>query len=360
MTALKRTPLYDAHQRLGARMIEFGGFELPVQYTSIREEHCAVREAAGLFDASHMGRIEFEGAAAIAAADGLFSRNLAGLEPGRVQYGLLCNETGGVVDDITCYRVSEESVFWCVNASNIEKDHRWILDHVASATGVHNASDETGLLALQGPASAAILSRVGAPDAAALRRFRFARMQVADCPAFVSRTGYTGADGFEIYLNSDNLPQVFEALLGEGEPLGLLPAGLGARDTLRLEAALPLYGHELDDETSPLAAGLERFVDLEVGGFIGADAIARDRDAGLDRRLVGFVLEERGVARAGCVVARAGETIGRVTSGGPSPTLGKSIGLAYVPVGVTEPGSGFQVVVRDRALQARVVETPFV
>jgi aminomethyltransferase len=360
MTSLKRTPLYEAHRRLGARMIEFGGFELPVQYTSIREEHCAVRDAAGLFDASHMGRIEFEGPDAIAAADGLFSRNLAGLEPGRVQYGLLCNENGGVVDDITCYRVSEGSAFWCVNASNIEKDHRWILDHVASAAGVRNASEETGLLALQGPASEAILSKVGASGAAALRRFRFAQMKVADCPAFVSRTGYTGADGFEIYLSGDNLPQVFDALLGEGEPLGLRPAGLGARDTLRLEAALPLYGHELDDDTSPLAAGLERFVDLEAGGFVGADAIARDRDAGVDQQLVGFALEDRGVARAGCAVALAGETIGRVTSGGPSPTLGKSIGLAYVSAGVTEPGSGFQVIVRDRALQARVVETPFV
>jgi len=360
MTSLKRTPLYDAHRRLGARMIEFGGLELPVQYTSIREEHFAVREAAGLFDASHMGQIEFEGADALAAADRLFSRNLAALAPGRVQYGLLCNENGGVVDDITCYRVSEDFAFWCVNASNIEKDHRWILDHVASAAGVRDASDETGLLALQGPASAAILARVGAPDAAALRRFRFARMQLADCPASVSRTGYTGADGFEIYLSSDNLPQVFEALLGEGEPLGLRPAGLGARDTLRLEAALPLYGHELDDDTSPLAAGLERFVDLEAGGFIGAEAITRARAAGLDRLLVGFELTERGVARAGCAVVLAGENIGRVTSGGPSPTLGKSIGLAYVPAGVAEPGSGFQVVVRDRALQARVVETPFV
>jgi aminomethyltransferase len=225
---------------------------------------------------------------------------------------------------------------------------------------VRNASDETGLLALQGPASAAILSGVSSPNAAALGGFRFERMEIAGCAATVSRTGYTGADGFEIYLSSDNLPQVFDALLGEGGPLGLRPAGLGARDTLRLEAALPLYGHELDDDTSPLAAGLERFVDLEAGGFIGADAIARDRDAGLDHQLVGFALEERGVARAGCAVALAGEAIGRVTSGGPSPTLGKSIGLAYVPAGVTEPGSRFQVVVRERALQARVVDTPFV
>ncbi len=341
-------------------MIEFGGYELPVQYTSIRAEHGAVREAAGLFDVSHMGQIEFEGPDAIAAADGLFSRSLAGQETGRVQYGLLCNENGGVVDDITCYRVSEQLAFWCVNASNIEKDWGWILDHVESSVDVRNTSDETGLLALQGPASAAILARVDSPDAAALRRFRFERMEVAGCPAFVSRTGYTGADGFEIYLGSGDLPQVFEALLAEGAPLGLQPAGLGARDTLRLEAALPLYGHELDDSTSPLAAGLERFLDLETGGFVGADAIRRDRDAGLESRLVGFALQDRGVARAGCAVALAGKTIGRVTSGGPSPTLGKSIGLAYVPTEIAEPGSQFQVVVREKALEARVVETPFV
>ncbi len=357
---MKRTPLFDIHLRLGARMVEFGGYELPVQYTSILEEHHAVRETAGLFDVSHMGQIEFEGPDAIRAADGLFSRNLAGLEPGRVQYGLLCNENGGVVDDITCYRVAEQSAFWCVNASNIAKDWRWVLDHLESSSGVRNTSDETGLLALQGPASTAILTKVGSADAGALRGFRFARMEVAGCPALVSRTGYTGAGGFEIYLSNGDLPKVFETLLAEGAPLGLQPAGLGARDTLRLEAALPLYGCELDEETSPLAAGLERFLDLEAGAFIGADAILRDRDAGLESRLVGFALQERGVARAGCPVALEGKTIGRVTSGGPSPTLGKSIGLAYVPTEVSEPGSRFQVVVRERALQASVVETPFV
>ncbi len=341
-------------------MIEFGGYELPVQYTSIREEHCAVREAAGLFDVSHMGQIEFEGSDAIAAADRLFSRSLAGLEAGRVQYGLLCNESGGVVDDITCYRVAEQSAFWCVNASNIAKDWGWILDHVESSVGVRNASDETGLLALQGPASAAILSRLNSPDAAALRRFRFARMEVAGCPSLVSRTGYTGADGFEIYLANADLPYVFESLLREGAPLGLRPAGLGARDTLRLEAALPLYGQELDDESSPLEARLDRFVDLERAGFIGAEAIARRRDAGLDRLLAGFVLEERGVARAGCSVTRGSETVGAVTSGAPSPTLGKSIGLAYVPADLADAGSRFHVVIRGRAVPARVVDTPFV
>jgi aminomethyltransferase len=357
---MRRTPLFDTHVRLGARMIDFGGFELPVQYTSIREEHCAVREAAGLFDVSHMGKIVFEGAAAIAAADGLFTRSLARTEAGRVQYGLLCNERGGVVDDITSYRASPDSVFWCVNASNIEKDFDWVLDHVEPHAGIRNRSNETGLLALQGPAAEAILTKLGAVEASALRNFRFARMQIAGCSAHVSRTGYTGAGGFEIYLDNSDLSPVFEALLEVGRPLGLVPAGLGARDTLRLEAALPLYGHELDDDTSPLAAGLARFIDLEAGDFIGAAAISRDRDAGLDSQLVGFELEDRGIARAGCVVERDGEAIGRVTSGAPSPTLGKSIGLAYVPVELTNAGSGFQVVVRDRALQARVVETPFV
>ncbi len=360
MTALKRTPLYDSHRRLGARMVEFGGFELPVQYTSILEEHTAVREAAGLFDVSHMGQIEFEGSAAIAAADGLFSRNLAALPPGRVQYGLLCNEKGGVVDDITCYRVAEDAAFWCVNASNIEKDYRWLLDHVPAPLGIRNASDETGLLALQGPASGAILTGLTSSDARGLRRFRFARMEVAGISAFVSRTGYTGADGYEIYVRSGDLPQLFDSLLGEGAALGLRPAGLGARDTLRLEAALPLYGHELDDDTSPLAAGLERFLDLEARSFIGADAIARDLETGLQQRLVGFVLEERGIARAGCEVVDAGKTVGKVTSGGPSPTLGKSIGLAYVPIGLAEPGRRFQVLVRDRTLRACVVDTPFI
>ena len=216
------------------------------------------------------------------------------------------------------------------------------------------------MLAIQGPASAEILSKVSSPRAAALARFQFERMDVAGCSALVSRTGYTGADGFEIYLSSGDLPQMFEALLSAGTPLGLRPAGLGARDTLRLEAALPLYGHELDDETSPLEAGLDRFVDLAGHRFVGAEAIARRRDAGLERRLVGFVLDERGVARAGCAVVRTARTVGRVTSGGPSPTLGKSIGLAYVPPDMADPGSRFQVIVRDRALAAHVVKTPFV
>jgi aminomethyltransferase len=231
---------------------------------------------------------------------------------------------------------------------------------VASGTDVRDASDATGLLALQGPASSDVLARVGAGEASQLARYAFAALEVAGAPARVSRTGYTGSDGYEIYLDAADSERVFDALLREGRRDGLVPVGLGARDTLRLEAAMPLYGHELDDETSPLQAGLARFVELERGGFIGAEAIARRADAGHERALAGFVLEDRRVARSGYEVAVDGVCVGRVTSGAPSPTLGQSIGLAWVPQALTAPGSRFDVVIRERAIAARVVETPFV
>jgi aminomethyltransferase len=340
-------------------MVDFGGYALPVQYSSILQEHAAVREAAGLFDVSHMGQIELTGAAAIATADRLFSRNIAALAIGHICYGLMCNEDGGVVDDLIAYRLAEDSMFWCVNAANVAKVQRWILDHSPAEIQLRNTSDETGLLALQGPASEAILEKVASTAATGLRRYRFAKTQVAGCAATVSRTGYTGEDGFEIYLAAPDTPRVFTALLEAGAPLGIQPAGLGARDTLRLEAALPLYGHELDDTTSPLEAGLDRFVDLARGGFIGAEAIQGCRDAGLKRRLVGFVLDAPGIARAGYELKRESKSIGTVTSGAPSPTLGKSIGLAYVPEQLSQPGSSFEVVIRNRAVPAHVVETPF-
>jgi aminomethyltransferase len=360
LAELKRTPLYEAHLRRGARMVEFAGFLMPIQYSSILEEHAAVRNAAGIFDVSHMGQIELDGPAAVATADRLLSREVASLRPGRVRYALLCNEKGGVVDDVTCYRVSETALFLVVNAANLEKAYRWIVRNSPADAGVRNTSDETAMLALQGPASADVLATVGARGVADLRRFRFARFEVAGCAALVSRTGYTGADGFEIFVRSGDGERVFETLLDEGAGLGLVPAGLGARDTLRLEAALPLYGHELGECTSPLDAGLARFVDLEGREFIGSEAIAAHGRAGSERVLVGFELEGRGVARADYPVAVGGADVGRVTSGGPSPTLGKSIGLAYVPPSVAAAGSRIDVIIRGRATPARVVETPFV
>jgi aminomethyltransferase len=360
LSALLRTPLYQTHVELGGRMVDFAGFEMPVQYHSIKAEHAAVRERVGLFDVSHMGQIHFRGPEAVAVVENLVTCPVASLRRGRVRYGCLCNEEGGVVDDVTVYRIAENDLFLCVNAANIEKDHRWILRHSPDAAGVRNRSDETALLALQGPAAAPLLARLAEDDVSDLKRFQFRDARLADQPATISRTGYTGSDGFELYLPAAGAEVIWKALLEEGEPFGITPAGLGARDTLRLEAALPLYGHELDETTSPLEARLDRFVKLEAGGFIGAEAIARRRSQGHPRLLAGFVLEGRGVARAGYPIAAEGEEVGVVTSGAPSPTLGKSIGLGYVPPTLAAVGSGLDVMVRGRAVRARVVETPFV
>jgi aminomethyltransferase len=361
VSELRRTPVYDVHVGLGARIVEFGGFAMPVQYSSILKEHAAVRERAGLFDVSHMGQIHLRGPGAVALAERLVTCPVAGLKPGRVRYGVLCREDGGSVDDVTVYRLAPEHLFLCVNAANIEKDWEWVGAH-APARGVEleNRSDATGLLALQGPRSAEILDALGADGAAALRRFTFCDTKVAGRPALVSRTGYTGSDGFELYVAARDAAPLFEALLDAGREPGVLPVGLGARDTLRLEAALPLYGHELDDETTPLEAGLERFVKLDAGGFVGADALARQAREGPPRRLVGFELEERGVARADHpIVAADGATVGRVTSGAPSPTLGKSIGLGYVPPALAAAGAELGISIRDRRVRARVVPVPF-
>ena len=358
MSSGKRTPLYEVHRALGARIVPFAGFEMPVQYTSILEEHAAVRNAAGLFDVSHMGEIHLSGPGAVASVERLVSCPVASLQTGRVRYGLLCNEAGGVVDDVTVYRLADDALFLCVNASNIEKDYRWIVRHAGGDTRVEDRSDRFGLLALQGPASPAILSRI-ATLPPAMKRFRFVEGSVAGVQALISHTGYTGSDGFELYVEAQDSVRVWNALLDAGRPLGLLPCGLGARDTLRLEAALPLYGHELDDTTSPLEAGLGRFVKRTAGGFLGAEAIERRAQAPATRALAGFVVEDRGIARAEYPILHGGERVGIVTSGAPSPTLGKSIGLGYVPPAIAIPGTPIEIGIRERAVAARIVATPF-
>jgi len=360
VTALRRTPLHDAHRALGARLVPFAGFELPVQYTGVLAEHRAVREHAGLFDVSHMGQLHLAGPGAVAAVEWLVSCPVATLRPGRVRYGCLCNEAGGVVDDVTVYRLAEDRLFLCVNAANVEKDYRWLVRHTPAGVEVRNRSDETALLALQGPASARVLADAGAPGLAELPRFAFTTAKLAGGETLVSRTGYTGSDGFELYCDAAHALALWQALLSAGTPAGLVPAGLGARDTLRLEAALPLYGHELDDDTSPLEARLERFVKQAGPAFLGRDAILRRRDAGHEKLLIGFELLERGVARAEHTIAHGGASVGVVTSGAPSPTLGKSIGLGYVPPTLAEPGTQLEILVRGRPVAARVVETPFV
>ena len=338
----------------------FAGFAMPVQYAGILQEHRAVRERAGLFDVSHMGQIHLRGRGALASLERLVTCPVASLRVGQVRYGILCHETGSTVDDVTVYRTGEDAYFLCVNASNIEKDHAHVLRYAASDTEIRDESAATGLLALQGPLCAELLASIAEPDPRALRRFRFAEGRVAGRPALISRTGYTGSDGFEIYCAADDTVPLWDVLLERGGPLGLEPAGLGARDTLRLEAALALYGHELDDATTPLEAGLDRFVDLARGGFVGAEALRKQHASGVSKRLAGFVVEGRGIARAEHALAHGGREVGRVTSGAPSPTLGKSIGLGYVPPALAEAGTELAVMIRGQAVAARVVQTPFV
>ena len=362
MTALRETPLAATHRALGARMVEFGGFLMPVQYASILAEHAAVRERAGIFDVSHMGEIHLSGAGAVAAAERLVTCPVASLAVGAVRYGCLCNEAGGTVDDVTVYRLAEDALFFCVNASNVEKDFAWIAAHAGdpATVRVENRSDRVGLLALQGPLAQDVLARVTDLPLAALRRFRFAEGRVAGEDAVVSRTGYTGSDGFELYVAADRVVALWEALLAAGGPLGLVPAGLGALVTQPPNTALhPLALHDALP-TSPAQAGLARFVKLDAGGFIGCDAIRARLARGHTRALAGFVLEDPGIARAGHPIVHAGREVGAVTSGAPSPTLGRSIGLGWVPPALAAKGTEIAVRVRGRDLRARVVETPFV
>ena len=340
-------------------MVEFAGYDMPLQYDKVAAEHEAVRERAGLFDVSHMGQLYLRGPRAVERVEQLVTCRVASLRPGRVRYGLLCNEAGGVVDDVTVYRLGDEELMLCVNAANVDKDDAWVRQHAGDAE-IDNRSESTGLLAFQGPVSEGVLAELSGGASQQLKRFGCARMTVAGREALVSRTGYTGAGGFEIYLDAADTTAVFDALLESGGPKGAVPAGLAARDTLRLEAALPLYGHELDDERSPLDAGLERFVKRDTGGFIGAEALERRAAAGAHERLIGFVLEGRGVARAEHPIAADGAAIGVVTSGAPSFSLGKSIGLGYVAPAHAAVGSRIDILIRDRAIPARVVETPFV
>lgn len=340
-------------------MAPFAGYEMPIQYSSIREEHAAVRERAGLFDVSHMGQIYFSGPHAAPALERLLTCAVASLRVGRARYGLLLNESGGCIDDVMLTREADDEFFLCVNAANVDKARDWIQTRVDSQVFVENRSDATALLALQGPAGRAILARLGPSEEDLPKRFRVARLEVASASVLVSATGYTGSPGFELYVSHTDAERLFEAILEVGGEDGVLPAGLGARDTLRLEAALPLYGHELDEQTTPFEAGLDRFVkDLE-SGFIGATALAAQADDESGRCLVGFEMIERGIARADYEILHEGEIVGRVTSGAPSPTLGKSIGLGYVPRAQSGIGQALAIRIRSKDVAARVVERPF-
>jgi aminomethyltransferase len=360
-TGLKRTPLFERHRELGARLVEFGGWEMPVQYSGILEEHQAVRQRAGLFDVSHMGEFGVEGSGALDLLQSWVPNNVARLAVNQALYTQICRPDGGTLDDLIIYRLGDERYMVVVNASTIEKDWAWLGEHAAGKSGftLSNNSDETGLLALQGPLAQRILQPLTETPLGDIVFYHCAPGTVAGYSALISRTGYTGEDGFELYVAAPDAPKLWQALLAAGAPQGLLPAGLGARDTLRLEAGYCLYGHELSEEITPLEAGLGWTVKLEKGtDFVGRAALAREKQEGLRRMLVGIELRDRGVARAGYAILRDGARIGEVTSGTQSPTLNRPIALGYVPP-AHAAGTEIAIEIRGKAVPAAIVPLPF-
>jgi aminomethyltransferase len=372
--SLRRTPLYDRHRAAGGKLVPFAGWEMPVQYEGVIEEHRAVRTAAGLFDVSHMGELRVVGPDAEAFLQHLTPNDVAKLEEGRAHYSALLTESGTYLDDLLVYRIAAEEFLVVVNAANTESDFRWTADRAREAreegreVEVEDVSERYALLALQGPLAVEILQPLAAVAQArrsdpaeldAIGYYRFARGEVAGAPAILSRTGYTGEDGFELYLDPEDAPRVWDRLLEAGRDRGLVPAGLGARDTLRLEAGMALYGHEIDAGTTPWEADLGWTVKPDKGEFIGRGALLAQKAAGVERRLVGFEVRGRGIAREGHPVLHDGREVGRVTSGTWSPTFEKALGMALVPAALAEPGTAVEIEVRGRRLPAEVVKLPF-
>jgi aminomethyltransferase len=359
--ALRETPLTDAHRALGARMVPFAGYAMPVQYTSILDEHRSVRTAAGLFDLSHMGELAIRGPEATEFLRYALVSDPAALEPGQAQYSMACTDAGGIIDDVICYGTEDGYLLVC-NAAN----HDAVLEQLRALAErgdwdatLEDRSDATGLVAPQGPRAAEVLAGLTDLDLDAIGNYRAARGSVAGVSCLVARTGYTGEDGFELFIDARRTRQVWDALLAAGEPLGLRPCGLGARDTLRLEAGMPLYGNELDRHTNPYEANLGRVVKLDKGEFVGRAALAAVQAAGPTRKLIGLVMREAAIPRQGYPVRVDGDEVGVVTSGTQSPTLGERIAMAYLPAAAAAVGREVEVVVRDRPYRAEQVKLPF-
>lgn len=357
---LHHTPLHRVHVEAGARMVEFVGWHMPVQYTGVVDEHLAVRTRAGVFDVSHMGEIAVRGPEALPFLQHITCNDVARLVPGRIHYNALMTPNGAFVDDLLVYELAKDDYLLVVNAANAPKDVAWVADQARRFdVSVRDVSANWFQIALQGPRSLEILSPLTPADLASMKYYAFAESAVDGVPCIVSRTGYTGEDGFEIYGPPAEAERVWYALLGSGAPHGLVPVGLGARDTLRLEAKMALYGNDIDDTTTVLEADLGWIVKLEKGPFIGSDVLARQKERGVERKLVGFETEGRAVARHAYPAARDGRTVGAVTSGSYAPFLKKNVGLVYLPKGMWEPGTRFEVEIRGRLEPAIVVPTPF-
>lgn len=355
----KKTPLYDRHVALGARMIEFAGFWMPVQYTGVLAEHRAVRKDVGLFDLSHMGEFSFTGPDAVSNLQRLTTNDVARLKPGQAQYTFLCNDKGGIVDDVILYRLHDDTYLMVVNAANIEKDRTWIRSRLQGRVVAHDQSDETALLAVQGPKALEIVAAVAGRDVGDIASFHCRSIPFDEGEVLVSRTGYTGEDGFELYCDEEIAARLWDRLLEAGSDGVVTPAGLGARDTLRLEARLPLYGNELSEERSPLAAGLSFAVKFDKGEFIGREALVAEREKSSPAKLIGFEMLERGVPRQGYSIWHDGKEVGEVTSGAFAPSLEKDIGMGYVPAELASASTEVEVEIRGKLKRARIVKGRF-
>ncbi|HTX34765.1 MAG TPA: glycine cleavage system aminomethyltransferase GcvT [Bryobacteraceae bacterium] len=358
-SSLHTTPLHPVHRALGARMVDFGGWEMPVQYSGIIDEHQAVRNAVGLFDVSHMGEIEIHGPEAGALADLVTTNHARKLKIGQAHYSGLLYAHGGFVDDILVHKVAEDHYFLCVNAANQEKDFEHIRARNRFGAEVEFASARYAQIAIQGPQARATLRKLTPVDLAAIKYYWFTDGTVSGVPARIAHTGYTGEDGFEIYVPPEDAVRLWNELTEAGREFGIKPCGLGARNTLRLEAKMALYGHEIDASISPLEADLGWIVKFDKGEFVGRDALLKQKEQGLTRKLIGFEMRGRGIARDGYEVYLEGAPAGWVTSGSPSPALGKNIGLCYLPLQHAQVGKTMQVIIRNQPVDAVTVETPF-
>jgi aminomethyltransferase len=359
---LKKTPLHGAHKASGARMVEFGGWEMPVEYTGISDEHMAVRTRAGLFDVSHMGEIELAGSDALAAVQWLTSNDASRLAIGQAQYSALTTDAGTFVDDILVYRLADDHFLLVVNAGSIVKDYDWIVTRARERyadVAIVNASSRYALLALQGPRAQEVLQQLTAVDLGAIKYYWFAPGEVASIRATISRTGYTGEDGFEVFVPPAQADRVWRAILDAGRDAGAQPCGLGARDTLRLEAGMRLCGSDMDDQTSVLEAGLGWIVGWKKPEFLGDWRLRQQKTEGLTRKLVAFEMADRAIARHGYTAWRGDAAVGVVTSGTQTPFLKKAIGFAMLPIDMTEVGGQFEIDVRGRRARATVVAEPF-
>ncbi len=358
---LKRTPLFELYKEYGGKTIDFGGWDLPVQFSSIKKEHKAVRTAAGLFDVSHMGEIEVSGNDSLPFLQKLMTNDVSLLTPGRALYTAMCYPDGGTVDDLLVYQKGASRYLLVVNASNIEKDLKWMEEHAAGDVRIDNQSDEIALLALQGPKAEAILKTLTSANLSALKPFAFIDdADISGCKALISRTGYTGEDGFEIYCRADDAVYIWKEIMGAGEVYELIPCGLGARDTLRFEAKLPLYGQELTRDITPIEAGIGFAVKhKKESDFFGKSVLSEQKENGAKRKLVGLEMIEKGIPRHGYEVFHDGNSVGKVTTGTQSPTLGKNVGLALVAAKASEIGTIVEVEIRKKLVQAKVVKTPF-